>query len=220
MNAGISGIEAELRGDAGLTAEAETPASGVAPLATQPGSSTKRPFPLGIVLFSAGGVGAAIASVFGVLRYRRNRPRVCSRCGRTMRRLDEGADDAKLERGQVVEEKIGSIDYDVWVCDCGESLVVPYSKWTSSYGKCRECGRKAARSKRVTLMPATTISTGLAEDRHACKACNATWTEEVVLPIIVPASSSSRGGGSGGGGGGSSFGGSGATSGGGGGSSY
>ncbi len=212
VNAGIGAIEARLRGDVGLTSEATR---------TEQVAATRRPFPLGIILSILGAFASAIAAVFGVLRYRRNRPRTCPRCGRAMRRLDERADDAKLEAGQVVEEQVGSVDYDVWVCECGESLMVPYAKRFTSYTTCRECKRKTAKAKTVTLRPATTLSTGLAEKRFACKACSATWTEQVVLPVIVVASSSSGGGGSGGGGGGGgSFGGSGATSGGGGGGSY
>lgn len=213
VSAGIGGIEVRLRGDVGLTSAERTQPVSV-------GSRRTSALPavltlLGVVLTS----GAAIAVA---VRRRRNRPRVCGRCGRQMRRLDERADDAALQVGQVVEEDIGSVDYDVWVCDCGERLVVPHGKWFSGYSQCRECDRKAVKHATVTTRQATTLSSGLAEKRYSCKACRAAWTEEVVLPMIVVASSSSggRGGSGGGGGGGSSFGGSGSTSGGGGGSSY
>ncbi len=218
VNAGIGGIEVRLRGDVGLTS--------AAPVEQRPVTShSPRSFPWGIVLTSLGGLAGAIAVALRTLQRRRNRPRVCRRCGRTMRKLDEASDDAKLDRGQLVEEKIGSVDYDVWVCDCGESLVVPFAKWFSKYSICKECQRKAVQHETVTIQHATTLSTGLAQTRYTCKACGATWTEDVILPRIVPVSSSSRGGGGssgggGGGGGGSSFGGSGATSGGGGGGSY
>ncbi|MEO5814640.1 MAG: TPM domain-containing protein [Gemmatimonadaceae bacterium] len=214
VNAGIGGIEARLQADAGLAS---------AVVAPQPVVDSRRHFPWEIAL-PVGGIVGALAAAFGVVRRRRYRPRVCPRCGRTMRRLDERSDDARLDAGQVVEENVGSVDYDVWVCECGETTVVPYTKWFSSYSVCRECHRKTAKSETVTIMPATTMSSGLAEKRFSCKACAATWSEQIVLPVIVPASSSSDGGGGdsggGGGGGGSSFGGSGATSGGGGGSSY
>ena len=218
VNAGIGGIEAKLRGDVGLTApvvESEK--------AAEKAADSRRPFPKGIALSIVGGIVAAFASAVAVLQRRRNRPRVCPRCGKMMRKLDERADDAKLDAVQVVEETVGSVDYDVWVCECGESTVVPHVKWFSRYSVCRVCQRKTALSETVTIRSATTISSGLAEKRFACKPCGATWTEDIVLPIIVVASSSSGDGGGdggGGGGGGSSFGGSGATSGGGGGSSY
>lgn len=212
VNAGVSGIEARLRGDAGLASAPAQPQ-----LVAEPPSSSS---PVGGFVAVVVGLVSAVAAAVGIKQRRRYKPRVCPRCGHTMRMLDEQADDAKLVSGQVVEEQVGSVDYDVWVCDCGESTVVPHVKWFSSYSVCRECNRKTAASNTVTLQSATTVSSGLAEKRFRCKACGAAWKQTIVLPIIVPASSSSGGGGGGGGGGGSSFGGSGSTSGGGGGSSY
>ncbi len=215
VNAGVGGIEAKLRGDVALSApvvEREKIVEG------EKVADSRRSLPLLVWLSILGGIGGVTAAVAGFLRQRRNRPRVCPRCGKTMRRLDERSDDAKLDAGQVVEESIGSVDYDVWVCECGETTVVPHTAWFSSYSECRQCHRKAAHSETVTILPATTISSGLAENQFSCKACGATWSQQIVLPMIVAVSTSSGGGG--GGGGGNSFGGSGATSGGGGGSSY
>jgi len=136
-----------------------------------------------------------------------------------MHRLGESDDDAFLAQGQVVEEQIKSVDYDVWECDCGEHLVLPYKALFTSYTACKQCQRRTAKAKRTVLEHATTLSTGRARDAYRCKACEATWEVLVTLPLIV-ASSSGSGGGGGGGGGGSSFGGSGSSSGAGGGGSY
>jgi uncharacterized protein len=214
VGAGIAALESKLRGDAALanpktTGQIQPPPARVDHRDAVPGP-----------LIAIGAIVAAIAAFFGIGRWRRNRPRKCPKCGRMMHRLDERADDAKLEPGQVVEEKIGSVDYDVWACECGETTVIPYNRLFTRYRECRECHRRAASSTRTVLMPPTTISSGTAEDRYTCKACGATWTETVILPQLPTPSSSSSGGGGGGGGGGSSFGGSGSTSGGGGGSSY
>jgi uncharacterized protein len=211
VNAGVGGIEAKLRGDVALSSPV---------VERQEAADSRRRSPWALVLSIVGGIAGVIAALVGFLHQRRNRPRVCPRCGKTMRKLDERSDDAKLDAGQVVEENVGSMDYDVWLCECGETTVVPHTKWFTTYSKCRECHRRTAHSETVTMIPATTISSGLAEQRFTCKACGATWSKQIALPRIVVASSSSGGGGGGGGGGGSSFGGSGATSGGGGGSSY
>ena len=40
-----------------------------------------------------------------------------------MQRLTETGDDDFLSDGQKFEEKIGSVDYDVWQCTCGETLL-------------------------------------------------------------------------------------------------
>ncbi len=208
--AGVNAIAARLAADEGL---AEASANG------DDTASGKSPSPLPLLLIP-GGIGATIASLFGARRWRRRRPRTCPRCGLAMQRLAEADDDVHLEHGQQVEEKVRSVDYDVWACSCGERLILPYKKLFTSYTECRECHRRTAKAKRRTLRPATSSSTGSARDDFRCRACKATWEVLVTLPVISTSSGGSGGSGGGGGGGGSSFGGSGSTSGGGGGSSY
>jgi uncharacterized protein len=171
-------------------------------------------------------ISIVAAILFGVVvfvKWRRHRRRRCPRCGQRMIKLDELSDDTELDAGQRLEEKLHSVDWDVWACSCGESMAIPYTRWFSSLTECRQCRRRTAARTYVVLRPATTVMDGRAENRFICQSCHAEWKTTVVLPVIVPASSSSGGGGhggGGGGGGGSSFGGSGSTSGGGGGSSY
>lgn len=218
VGAGIGALESKLRGDAGLANPAGA-GQVLPPPATPTSMFESAAGAWGVFSFVVG----LLAVILGRRRWQRYHRRTCPRCGRKMRRLDEQADDAKLEAGQVVEEKLGSVDYDVWVCECGESLVLPYRRMFTSYSECRECHRRTASAKRRIIRQATTFSSGTGEDKFTCKACNASWTVAVVLPRIEVSSSSSGSGGSGGGGGGgggSSFGGSGSTSGGGGGGSY
>jgi uncharacterized protein len=211
IGAGISAIEAHMRRDAAIVAE---------PFVQQ-SSAKDKPVPAGVFVF-IGTLFSLLLAVIGGTRYARRRQRTCPRCGRKMQRLSEEADDAMLDRGQQIEEKLQSVDYDVWMCQCGESKAIPYRKWFSKYSECRKCHRRTASSTYVVLSPATRLMAGAAEKRFSCQACGATWVDHIILPRIVEASSSSSsgGGGGGGGGGGSSFGGSGSTSGGGGGSSY
>lgn len=214
IGAGISGIEARLRGDTDLAAAA----------AAQPGSGPGRNVDEGSgdglkVVLGLGSLAGLLLAVFGVTRWRRYRTRKCPRCGKPMRRLDERSDNAKLKREEALEEKLGSIDYDVWDCACGHALVLPYRAMFSKYSECKSCKRRTASSKRSTVTAATTAAAGLAIDRFACKACSHAWEVRIVLPRI-DGSASSGGGSSSGGGGGSSFGGSGSTAGGGGGGSY
>ena len=208
IGAGIAAIDARMRSDAAIVAE---------PFVQQPANrKRKTAIGLGVIL---GAPLLALVGIIGGIRHRRHRQRKCDQCGRGMGRLDEQADDAMLDRGQQLEEKLKSVDYDVWVCQCGQTKAIPYRKWFSKYSECRKCHRRTASSDYVVLSAATTLSTGMAEKRFTCQACGAKWTDTIVLPRIVESSSSS-GSSSGGGGGGSSFGGSGSTSGGGGGSSY
>ena len=213
IGAAIDAITEEIR--SGLTpAAGSTTASGVV---SQPGRSSSAS-PVALIIggiLALGGIGAAIPL------WLRRRTRRCARCGRPMRRLDETLDDAKLSAGQQLEERIGSIDYDVWQCECGEELVLPYAKLFSGYRVCDACKVKAVKTRRTVIRQPTYTSTGLAEDVSRCESCNRTTTEQVVLARRTPPSES-RGssGGRKSGGGGRSFGGSGRSSGGGGGSRY
>ncbi len=208
IGAGISGIAERLRRDPALA----TPGKNPVPLPAKP--SHRTPWLVGVL----GAVAAALAGIGGFL-WSRFRPRSCPTCGHRMSRLDEQADDAALNTGQRLEEKLHSVNYDVWRCPAGHESIVPHRTLFTRYRVCPTCGVRAEFTIRRVIRSATYTATGLAEDTHRCKACGATRTEQAVLPVLQRSSGSS-GSGSGGGGGGSSFGGSGSTSGGGGGSSY
>ena len=217
IGGGLAAIEARLRGDVGL---ATPPASQSVPLPPAPNDASSNG---GLIASILGSIAAFLAALAGGAHWWRNRPRTCARCGRKMRLLDETSDDAKLDAGQRIEEELKSVDYDVWVCECGESAVIAHTAWFSRYSECRECHRRTASHVRTVIEPATTVSSGQAEDRFDCQSCRAFWVQYITLPQIVVTTSSSSGGGasgSAGGGSSSSFGGSGSTSGGGGGGSY
>jgi uncharacterized protein len=129
-----------------------------------------------------------------------------------MRLLSEAEDDAMLTREEGLEERLGSVDYDVWVCrQCDQRLVIPYRKWFSKYTECPKCRRRTCETITVTVRAATTVSTGEQRIHRACQSCGFRDSRIETIPmIVVTASSGGSGGGSssgGGGGGGSSFGG-------------
>lgn len=167
-----------------------------------------------------GAIVSAVVGIVGAFRWRRLHPRDCAVCGLRMHRLSEAEDDSALNAGQRLEEGLHSVDYDVWRCPAGHTLVLPYKARFSPYRECRICHVRAAHTTRRVLEQPTYTSTGLAEDTEVCKACGATRTVQVTLPRRTPPAAASGGGGGGGGGAGGGFGGSGSTSGGGGGSSY
>lgn len=170
------------------------------------------------ILFGGAGVGGLAGLVLGIRRWRRLRPRQCSRGHGKMVRLSEAEDDVALISGQQTEEELGSVDYDVWACPtCNERRVIRYKSW-SRYKRCPECSFVTMKRTVRVITPATVASTGVDEVDLDCKYCGYHDVTQRVIPKVVPASSSS--GSSGGGGGGGSFGGSGSTGGGGGGSSY
>lgn len=128
--------------------------------------------------------------------------------------LDEQADDTHLDSAERLEERLESIDYDVWECPtCRYRIKVPYASWFSAYGECPSCKRRTLESERHTVAAATTLSEGQELIRKRCRNCGWSHTETRIIPRIVVAAATSGSGGSSGGGG--SFGGGGGHSGGG-----
>ncbi|WP_282779631.1 TPM domain-containing protein [Phaeodactylibacter xiamenensis] len=140
------------------------------------------------------------------LKKLRNQPRYGRKTGAIMHKLHEVEDDRYLELGQVVEEHLGSVDYDVWITEDEEDiLILPYKKRWSKYKACPKCQfRTYALSDTNVLRNATYSHSGKKEVIHTCKNCNYRNRRIVVIPKKTR---SSGGGGSFGGGGGSSFGG-------------
>jgi uncharacterized protein len=159
--------------------------------------------------------GASLASAGAWLsnlkRFRRFGPRGCSKCGTHLELLSEQDDDTKLTEVQRLEEKIGSVDYDVWFCPaCLHNDSERYVRYFSGYGdcpKCKACTFKEGPQK--TLQYPTTSSTGTARIDGRCVSCNHKSSRTIVLAKIVKSSGGSSGGsfGGGGGGGGGGFGG-------------
>jgi len=142
---------------------------------------------------TGGGVGGLLLGlVLGVRRVLRNRPRTCQGCGQKMERLDEAADDAHLSQAEKTEERIGSVDYDVWVClRCGHALKLRYGAFFTSYSKCRSCSAKTLKSTTTTLVAATEYSTGTARVDEECAHCSYRNSYTRTIPRRPKPSSSS-----------------------------
>lgn len=127
------------------------------------------------------GAYAGIAGFAGmaIKRFLRRRRRKCPNDGTRMTRMAEGQDDARLDDGQIVEERIRSIDYDVWYCDqCEHVTIEGYRAWFSRYGACNACGYRTLESDTVTLRHATTRKGGLKRRTYTCRNCSHSHSEE------------------------------------------
>lgn len=143
--------------------------------------------------------------MFVFRRWQRNRPRKCPIDGSTMSRLDEQWDDNHLQKGQITEERLKSVDYDVWFCGkCEHVTIEGYKAWFSQYGACRSCGFRTVQGDSTTLEHATTSSSGKKRIDYSCHHCGDEWS---VIRTIPRKSSSSSSSGSSFGGGSSSGGG-------------
>jgi uncharacterized protein len=132
------------------------------------------------LLFALGGFGAIVAGLVAVLR-----PRRCSQCGQKMELMDEASDDAHLDSAEQVEERIGSVDHQIWVCPgCGQTEKVGRSRWFSGYKECPRCLAKTLSSTSTTLEYATYDSGGLIRVDKSCANCPYTDSYTRITPRL------------------------------------
>ncbi|MEW6432857.1 MAG: TPM domain-containing protein [Myxococcota bacterium] len=116
-----------------------------------------------------------LGGVWALRRWLRRRPRDCEACGRPRQLLGEAEDDAHLSAGQKAEERVGSVDYDVWWCgSCRDALVLDYSSWFSSHSRCPRCRNRTRSSRTTTVQRATEYSGGLERIDESCAHCSYT----------------------------------------------
>lgn len=127
----------------------------------------------GAVLSLGAGLIPALAALW-IGRRTRNRPRRCDTCGARMEKLDEEADNAFLSPGQDLEERLNTVDYDVWKCPrCGTVERYPFRQRQLKYTRCPDCGTVAytLRSDRV-VVPPTTRREGQGVRTYECLFCH------------------------------------------------
>lgn len=173
-------------------------------------------------LFFTLGMALPAALILGLKmkRIRRHR-RDCPHCGTRMELIDEEHDNDYLTPAQDTEERINSIDYDVWHCPrCHQTEILPYINRQNNYTVCDRCGARAmSLVDRRTLRQPTVSAEGEGVDIYMCKNCGNQHQKRFRIPRKPdPAAAVAAGailgsalgrGGSGGGGGfsGGSFGG-------------
>ncbi len=163
-----------------------------------------------LVMGLLGAIPVGLGSIVGFRKWRRHRRRRCPACQAPMVCLGEADDDALIEKGQQAEERVESVDYDVWKCGaCSHHFTLRYPKWISSYAKCPQCRYRTKSSTQTVIKQATTTTSGSARVVEQCAFCSFSREYSKVLPRIQASSSSSSGssGGSSSFGGGSSGGG-------------
>ncbi len=169
------------------------------------------------IWMTGGLLGLGGISLVSSRYYVRYRPRTCPDCSHSMTMLGESQDDVLLEDGERVEERIGSVDYDVWACMyCDRVLKFRYGVFFTRYSKCPECAFKTKSKVERTLVEATESHGGKVRVDEHCAHCSFHDSFTYRTPRIEVTSSSSgsfsssggfSGGGSGFGGGSSSGGG-------------
>lgn len=154
------------------------------------------------------GLGAPLPAYL-LLRWKlhrlRDHKRKCPRCSAAMTRLDEESDNAYLTPAQDSEERLNSVDYDVWLCPkCGDTEIIPYVNKASSYTVCPHCHARAMSLLNTrTVAAPTTLREGQGVRTYTCRHCGNRIDKPFSIPkVVVVPPVVGRGGGFGGGGGG------------------
>ena len=134
----------------------------------------------------------------------------CKNCGTLTKLLSETNDNKYLTLEQSFEEKIKSVDYDVFLCEnCGRVEINKYNE-KPKYSDCPKCGTRSfcLANSYIAIRP-TYVSKGLRVNVKRCKYCGFQQEDSVSIPRLTHTSSGGFGGSSFGGGrsGGGSFGG-------------
>jgi uncharacterized protein len=158
-----------------------------------------------------GGMSTTVlAFLFNLRQFRRYGPSRCKHCGSPLTLLSESKDDANLSEIQQLEEKIGAVDYDVWLCNaCLKTDVQKYKQFFSGFNACPQCQNQTFKETTTKVYAATRMNSGLERINGECVSCKHKTSRTRVIPRISTSTSSSGGSRSGGGGfgGGSSGGG-------------
>lgn len=167
--------------------------------------NTLKPIALFMCFFGLGIPLIAYIPLIIAMKRIRNHRRSCPNCGTRMKKLDEQTDNLYLTPAQDTEERLNSIDYDVWLCpDCGETDIIPYINHSSAYTECPVCHAHACTltSDRIVVKPTTTRN-GQRVKTYTCLNCqnkthrNITLPKEVITPIIIGGIGGNGGGGGG-----------------------
>lgn len=137
-----------------------------------------------------------------IMRGWRNGVHYCSNCGTKMGKLDEESDNEYLTPAQDAEERIKSVDYDVWLCPkCGTTDIYRFDE-DSGYSECPYCHARTCRFVRDTVMRRPTqYQEGVGAKTYTCLNCKKTHSIAYKIAKLAPTVIVGGGGfGSGGGG--------------------
>lgn len=133
-----------------------------------------------------------------ILRKLRHGERYSKVNGMKLHMLSEEEENKFLNSGQITEEEIGSVDYDVWSTeDHTDTLILRYSQFFSKYRNCPSCGFKTYyKEYSRTIVAPTYTSSGKGERKYSCKNCSYSKVETYTIPKKTKSKSRSSSSGS------------------------
>ena len=125
----------------------------------------------------------------------RNTPRISAKTGKIMHKLSETEDDKFLEKGQIAEELVNSVDYDVWISGEDDDILIQrYKRRFSKYNACPKC--KYLTYYKVydkVITSATYTHSGKGERYYKCTNCGHSKKITYTIPKKTRTSSTSSG---------------------------
>ena len=90
-----------------------------------------------------------------------------------MELLSEEDEDVHLSTSEVLEEKLKSANYDVWMCtSCSRTQTVRYGAFFSRYSKCPACGARTSSVSTSVISQPTNAMSGRKEITESCDNCD------------------------------------------------
>lgn len=139
---------------------------------------------------------AYLPVVWGLRGRYRKRARGCESCGQPMRLLSELEEDAQLSAARQAEERIGTVEHDVWACQCcGAVQRVSFPNADTSHEACPACSAVTFLLEQDTVLtPASETNQGKGLRTHVCQHCRHQAQRKYIIPRIAsqrsPSSSS------------------------------
>ena len=122
---------------------------------------------------AGGGMGFGGLALIGGRYMLRFRDRKCPKCEAELVLLNETVDDEFLETGESVEERIKSVNYDVWAClTCEDVIKLRFGTLFTRFSKCPKCRRKTKSKIKHTMVRATQSRGGVVQVTERCANCD------------------------------------------------
>jgi uncharacterized protein len=111
-------------------------------------------------------------------------PMNCAKCGATMQFIPDNQQDKYLSASEKVEEKLKSVDYDIWLCPkCQNTLKFPYKSPHTEYEVCPQCGAITFHQTGDRIISqATTRREGQGCRTYTCAFCKHQKLENYTIP--------------------------------------
>jgi uncharacterized protein len=136
-----------------------------------------------------------LASIAIGLAFLKHASPSCRDCRARMVKLSEDGDDLHLEPAEQIEEQVGSVNYDIWMCNgCGQIKKRRWPFFFSGFGICPGCNARTKSQVSTTLRHADEYSEGLVQVTESCCNCDYRTTYNRVVPRHTRSSGSSGSG--------------------------